>query len=184
MFSSGVVALAGSRALPLGGASVVGYVVQSLRSSGCSLVVGCCTGADEVVLRTVPPASIQVMCAFGPGGRGSCQRSAVSAIDNHFQSYGSVTWWAGGGPLVPLRVRLARRTKAVVSAATAGLVVFPTSPSARGSWLAARLAVGRGLPVVVFPLFFSPSLLPPLGNGKWVRAGSGMWSLGWRWMPC
>lgn len=184
MFSSGVVALAGSRALPPGGDSVVGDVVQSLQSSGCCLVVGCCTGADEVALRTSLPASVHVMCAFGPGGLGSCRWSAVDAIDFHYQFNGSISWWSGGGPLVPLRARLARRTQAVVSAASSGLVVFPSSPSARGSWLATRLAVSRCLPIVVFPMGFPPSQLPSLGTGSWVPvSGPGMWSLAWKWKP-
>jgi predicted Rossmann fold nucleotide-binding protein DprA/Smf involved in DNA uptake len=183
MFSSGIVALAGSRALPSGGASVVSNVVQSLQSSGCSLVCGCCVGVDEIVIRVASPSALRVMAAFGPGGHGSCFLSAVNAIDNHYQLDGLVSWWSGGGPGVPLRVRLARRTLAVVSAASAGLVVFPSSPTSRGSWLAARLAVGRALPVVAFPLGFSSAELPYLGSGQWLPVyGSGVWALAWQWV--
>lgn len=92
----------------------------------------------------------------------------------------AVRWWAGGGPSVPLRARLAARTRAVVAAATAGLLLFPSSPVSRGSWLAARCALTRGLPVVVVPLGFAPSLLPSLGAGRW--APCSLVPGGWRWV--
>jgi hypothetical protein len=79
--------------------------------------------------------------------------------------------WLAGGPLsLPLRARLARRTAAVVAAASAGLVAFPAAPDAHGTWLAARLALARGLPVVAVPLGFPVSALPSLGAGVWVPA--------------
>ncbi|WP_291338475.1 hypothetical protein, partial [Albidovulum sp.] len=48
------------------------------------------------------------------------------------------------------------------------------------SWLAARLALARGLPVVAFPLGFAPAQLPVLGPGAWQPAP---WRGGWRWAP-
>jgi len=67
----------------------------------------------------------------------------------------------------------------------AGLVAFVSSPSSRGSFLSVRAAVAAGLLVVVFPVGFSPSLLPSLpGGGRWVpAASSGVWASGWRWVP-
>ena len=175
-------ALAGSRQLPAGRAALVARVAGALVRSGSSLVVGCATGADEAVLSSVPPALVRCLAAFGPGGAGACPVSAVAQVAAHAASGGQVQWWAGGPASVPLPARLARRTRAVVGAASSGLVVFASSPSSRGSMLAARLAVARGLPVVVFPLGFTGSQLPALGAGQWVpcRQG-GVWAAAWQW---
>jgi hypothetical protein len=184
MFNGGVVAVAGSRALPAGGAALVAEAARVLAASGCSLVVGCCRGADAAVLSAVPASCVRVLCAFGPAGQGAGSASAVGPVLAFAASGGAVAWWAGGGLSVPLFARLARRTRAVVSSASSGLVLFPSSPESRGSWLAAELAVARGLPVVVVPLGFSPSLLPALGAGGWVRANaSGVFGGAWCWAP-
>jgi predicted Rossmann fold nucleotide-binding protein DprA/Smf involved in DNA uptake len=182
VFAGGVVALAGSRSLPAGGARLVSSVVGDLVASGCQLVCGCATGADAAVISSAPVSALRVFAAFGPDGSGSAGSvSAVSVVRQFARRGGWVGWWSGGQRGL-LRVRLAARTRAVVSAADAGLVVFPASPSARGSWLAARLAVGRGLPVVAFPLGFLPSALPSLGAGRWVAVGApGVWASAWRW---
>jgi len=58
-----------------------------------------------------------------------------------------------------------------VSAATAGLVVFPASPSARGSWLAARLAGWPG----------SAYYDVPPGLSALCFAVPGVWALGCLW---
>jgi predicted Rossmann fold nucleotide-binding protein DprA/Smf involved in DNA uptake len=177
-----VVAVAGSRLLPPGGAQRVAGVARSLVAAGASLVVGCAVGADAAVVAAVPLASLQVLAAFGPGGAGAWAGSAVSAVRAFAASGGSVSWWAGGGPAVPLRARLAARTRAVVAKASAGLVVFFASLASRGSVLAAQLAAARGLPVVAFPLGFAPVQLPLLGCGSWVSAGgSGVWAGAWVW---
>jgi len=183
MFRGGCVAVAGSRSLPSGGARLVSAVVSELVASGCALVCGCATGADAAVISSAPVAALRVFAAFGPDGAGSAGSvSAVSVVRQFARSGGWVGWWSGGQRGL-LRVRLAARTRAVVSAATAGLVVFPASPSARGSWLAARLAVARGLPIMTFPLGFRPSALPSLGSGRWVACGvPGVWASAWRWL--
>jgi predicted Rossmann fold nucleotide-binding protein DprA/Smf involved in DNA uptake len=181
--SGGVVAVAGSRSLPPGGAPLVASVARSLVAAGASLVVGCAVGADAAVVAAVPPAALQVLAAFGPGGAGAWAGSAVSAVRVFAASGGSVSWWAGGGPAVPLRARLATRTRAVVAEASAGLVVFFASPASRGSVLAAQLAAARGLPVVAFLLGFAPVQLPLLGCGSWVpTGGSGGWAGAWVWV--
>jgi hypothetical protein len=184
MFTGGVVAVAGSRSLPAGDAALVAEAARVLAGSGCSLVVGCCRGADAAVLSAMPASRVRVLCAFGPAGQGAGSASAVGPVLAFAASGGAVAWWAGGGPSVPLFARLARRTRAVASCASSGLVLFPSSPESRGSWLAAELAVARGLPVVVVPLGFAPSLLPSLGAGGWVRANaSGVFGGAWRWVP-
>jgi len=83
-----------------------------------------------------------------------------------------VQWWAGGPASVPLRVRLANRTRAIIASTDSGLVVFFSSPNSRGSLLACRCAVKKGLPVLAFPVGFSGSELPDLGAGSWVSFGS------------
>lgn len=185
MFDDGVVAVAGSRSLPVGGLALVGSVSRSLVASGCSLVVGCASGADSACFSSVPVQSVRVLAAFGPGGAGAAGRvSAVSQLSAFVRGGGGVSWWAGGGASVPVRRRLAARSRAVVSAASSGLVVFFSSPSSRGSALAARFAVSRGLPVVAFAVGFPPSRLPSLGAGAWSSVGgAGPWAGAWRWVP-
>lgn len=178
---SGPVAVAGSRSLPQAGQVQVQQVCRALVAAGRQLVVGCCQGADQVALQSVPVGSVQLFAAFGPGGSGAGPASAVPVVSRFAGAGGVVTWWAGGGPHNCLSVRLVRRTRAVVSAAGAGLVVFFASPSSRGSLLAARFAVARGLPVLAVPVGFPPSALPSLGAGSWSAVGGGV-SLH-QWVP-
>jgi hypothetical protein len=170
-----VVAVAGSRTLPTAGAALVVRVASDLAAGGASLAVGCCSGADAALLSavpgSVPPSLVHCFAAFGPGGEGAGQFSAVAAVQVFAASGGSVCWWAGGSASVPLRSRLAGRTRAVVGAADAGLVAFFGSPNSRGSLFACRLAVARGLPVLAFPVGFPPADLPLLGAGSWVPFG-------------
>lgn len=184
VFPPGVVALAGSRSLPASALPLVRAVVSSLLAGGCSLAVGCCVGADQRALGSCAPGQVRVLAAFGPAGQGACAWSAVSAVLAHASAGGLVSWWAGGGPRVPLRRRLAARSAAVARAATVGAVVFLASPHSRGSLIVAQGVARRGLPVVAFPLGFPASALPRLGVcGAWVPAGSGGWVEGWRWVP-
>ena len=93
-------------------------------------------------------------------------------------------WWAGGPASVPLPARLAARTRAVVGAASSGLVAFLASPGSRGTVLACRLAAERGLQVVAFPLGFHGQQLSALGGGRWVPCErAGVWAAAWRWEP-
>lgn len=175
----GVVALAGSRRLPAGAGAMVSGVACALAAAGFVVACGCCVGADAAVLSAVPPEALRVFAAFGPPPcAGFCGLSAVSAVSAAACAGAAVSWWAGGGASVPLRARLAARTGAVVSAASAGAVVFLADPPqpGSGSWLAARLAAGRSLPVVAVPLGFSGSVLPLLApGGCWRSLGSGAW---------
>ena len=184
MFSGGVVAVVGSRSVPAAGAAVVARVARGLVGSGCSLSVGCCVGVDAAALSAVPVPALRVFAAFGPGGVGACRWSAVGLVGAFAARGGSVSWWAGGGPGVPLAARLVSRSRAVVAAASSGVVAFFASPASRGSASACRFAAGRGLPVLAFPLGFAGAALPALGAGAWVPAGgAGVWSGAWRWVP-
>jgi hypothetical protein len=202
-FSAGVVAVAGSRRLPPEASAVVSAVADELVAGGCSIVCGCCAGADAAVLAALAGAGgcaagapLRVLAAFGPvsppwpaahytAPGASRDHSAVAAVAEALLAGVPVTWWAGGGPSVPLRARLTRRTRAVVAEASA-LVVFPASPAVvgSGSWLAASAAADRGLPVIAFPLGFPPAELPELGAGVWMPVGlGGVWIGAWRWAP-
>jgi hypothetical protein len=159
----------------------VAQVAGLLVARGHSLVTGCATGADRAAVSAalagrVPLASLQVLAAFGPQGEGSCPVSATSTVQAFAARGGAVCWWAGGGPGVPLRGRLAKRAAQVVAAAEGGLVAFQPG---RGSWRACRLAAARGLPVVVFS-----QALESLGAGEWVPCpGGGVWAAAWQWQP-
>jgi hypothetical protein len=171
-----VVAVAGSRVLPASGAALVVRVASDLAAGGASLAVGCCSGADAALLSavpgSVPPSLVRCFAAFGPCGEDAGPFSAVAAVQAFAATGGSVSWWAGGPASVPLRSRLAGRTRAVVGAADAGLVAFFASPSSRGSLFACRFALSRGLPVVAFPVGFPAAELPLLSAGSWVPCGA------------
>lgn len=177
MFSlPGVVAVAGSRGLSAAGSALLVRVVSDLAAGGAKFVVGCCSGADAALLAAVPgavpPSLVRCLVAFGPGGVDSGSSSAVAQVSAFAGFGGSVQWWAGGSISVPLRARLAARTRAVVHSANAGLVVLFASPHSRGSLLACRYALARGLPVLAFPVGFGAAQLPVLGAGCWVSCGA------------
>lgn len=178
----GVIAVAGSRVLPAAGSELVARVASDLAAGGASFIVGCCCGADAALLSSapgsLPPSLVRCLAAFGPGGIGAGPFSAVAQVAKFASVGGSVQWWAGGPGSTPLWVRLADRTRAVVGLANAGLVVFFASPKSRGSLLACRCALQRGLPVLAYPVGFSASDLPVLGSGSWVQAGV---SVGYFW---
>jgi hypothetical protein len=154
-------------------------------SSGRALAVGCSLGADALgaasawASRSALPA-VSVFAAFGPSGVG---RGAWSSPLASVSRWGAcVSWWAGGGPGLPLAARLASRTAAAVAFVASagpgsGVVLFAPSLSG-GSLLAARAALGASLPLVVF----GPCPAPLLG-GSWARAGAGVWAAAWRWVP-
>lgn len=180
------VLLAGSRVVPSG---LRPWLTGWLPSVGSPLLVGCCVGFDAAVLSAVstgaiPVSSVSCFAAFGSRGAGSCSLSASSAVFDFALLGGTVQWWAGGGSPVPLRARLARRSAALVEAASS-VVVFAGSsfPSCTGgSYLVASTAAARRLPVVVFPLGFCSSLLPSLGGlgGSWQ---TGTWDGSFSWLP-
>ncbi|MGD1045105.1 MAG: hypothetical protein ABR936_07235 [Bacteroidota bacterium] len=175
MFSSfSSVGFCGSRSLPASAQPLVASVVSSVLSgSSARLVVGCSVGADALVLSSVPSASlsrVSVFAAFGFSGRGACSLSAVPLVAAAGRGGAFVNWWSGGRLSVPLRLRLAKRSLALVQFLArrhSALVCFLASPKSRGSLLACRLAARFGVTVFVFCVGFSPSRLPRLGRGSW-----------------
>ncbi len=175
MFSSfSSVGFCGSRSLPASAQPLVSSVVSSVLSgSSARLVVGCSVGADALVLSSVPATSlsrVSVFAAFGFSGRGACSLSAVPLVAAAGRGGAFVNWWSGGRLSVPLRLRLAKRSLALVQFLArrhSALVCFLASPKSRGSLLACRLAARFGVTVFVFCAGFSPSRLSRLGRGSW-----------------
>lgn len=173
-----VFAVAGGRSLSSQFAPLVSSVCSSLVASGASLSVGCAVGCDSLVLSAAvsgafPVSAVRCFAAFSASGRGVLGTSAWSAVSSFAAAGGSVAWASPGLLSLPVPARLASRTSLVVSAASAGCVVFFSAPSSRGSALAASLAVSRGLPVFAFACgFFEDECFPSLGAGCWSSAAS------------
>jgi hypothetical protein len=227
----GLVGFCGSRDLPASAADaalvagVVGSVLAGVPrrrvAVGCAVggdAVGCAVGGDALIVSSAlalgASSRLCVFAAFGPvsppwpaarvfAPGASSSVSSVSGVAGALASGASVSWWAGGGPAVPLAGRLASRSSALVSAVAAsgagrGFVGFVSSPcpaglgpssspsacfsgSGSGSWASLALAAGLGLPVVVFPVGLPASALPAWA-GSWV-ALAGAWSGGFRFVP-
>ena len=162
------VAFVGSRSL-LGSTCVqVSRLAASVVRSGSQVVVGCAAGADRAALlgaSSVSISAVSVFAAFGIGGRGACGVSAVSDVYEFAYQGGSVSWWSGGGPAVPLKVRLAVRAQKVVSGSSFVVAFFGGSNSV-GTLRACQFAVSLGLPVFAFS---EGVFLPSLGGGSWLE---------------
>lgn len=172
-------AIGGARRLSQAEQRAAAIAARLLLAAGAELVVGCCRGADEAVLRAAVAASaaerVRVLCAFGElpapprpaaAAPGTCAHSAVCAVALAAAAGARVQPWAGGGAGVPLAARLSRRTRAVAAAATAGALVLLRRDSA-GSLLLARAVAERGLPVLVLPVGPPWQMRPDLGSGGW-----------------
>lgn len=159
----------GSRNLAQSG--LLWAVCQQAIATGYQVHVGCCVGADAQVIQACPSA--QVFAAFGPGGVGAWACSAVAQVAAH---PGQVSWWAGGGPALPLVARLKRRSLAAL-AGCAAAVFFQPSP---GSLAVAAVAAAKGLPVFAFSAS-APASLGPC-SGCW-QPGSFAGFSCWVWQP-
>ncbi len=165
------------------------FLSSSSRSLLLVFAVGGASGSAGVPPSLAPAA----LSGFWAGSAVSavCAAASLARSPGHgCVAPVAVSWWAGGGPAVPLRSRLAARSAACVAAAAAGsvcgsgFVAFVAAGSRSvGTWRSVRLAAAAGLPVVVFPVGGAvplPSLAP---GGSWVVAGGGVWRLGWSWRP-
>jgi hypothetical protein len=195
----------GSRALAPASLAALGLAVAALPASA-SVVVGCAAGADQAALSAVVAAGgaprLSVFAAFGPvsppwpaahySAPGAWSGSAVAAVAAALSAGASVTWWAGGGPSVPLAGRLAARSVACVRAVAAaggvwcsfparpvpvGLVPAPSasrcfSGSGNGSWASLAFGLGLALPCLVF----LPPDVPAPAGWPLVALGGGWWS--------
>jgi len=174
------VAFVGSRGLSPTFSKLVEAVLKSVIDSDRVISVGCCTGLDAFVLGAAPPEKVYCFSAFGEDEQGACCYSATAHVNQFYDQGGIVKYWAGGKG--QLKHRLANRTKAVIYSASVSTVIFFGSPSSKGSALACRLSISRGLRVYAFACGFPGEQLPALKNGKWKRVGgSGIWSSAWCW---
>ncbi len=137
----------GSRSLS--SSPIIGQVVGAVLASGSLAHVGCSAGADALVIGAVRSSSfsqVQVFSAFSATGAGAWSGSAVSVVQSFALAGGSVSWLAGGGLAVPLRVRLIKRSLAGLAGCSSAVFFAPGS----GSLAVAGHAVAQGVPVYVF----------------------------------
>lgn len=172
MFTS--LALGGSRSL--NHCPLVGAVVQSAISAGASLSVGCCVGADALVIQAalgISPRALRLFAQFSQSGQGALSISAVGPVQAAVSAGAPVQWLAGGALSVPVQARLIQRSQAVVQSAQA-LALF--APGA-GSLAVAAFAVSVGRPVFVFA-----PCAPSLAGGAFV-AGHLFGHSCWQFVP-
>ena len=201
-----LVGFCGSRDLPTHQRKLVASVVYAVTQAERGIAVGCAQGADAMALRecftptwALRAPMVRVFAAFGSDGQGeekcsatplvqkiSCLPMAMAGGNGGLRVV--VNWWAGGDSSVDLITRLKARSDAMVSAVAAsgegqGLVAFVTAGPMQspGAWRTIRQAYEQGIPVVVFNCGCTLRSFPPLGEGHWTIAGSGIWNRGWRW---
>jgi len=210
-----LIGFCGSRSLSAAWRPLVRVVVFSaMTQDGCSLLAGAAPGADRFVLsaavelarRSGSPPGLRVFACGGrrggfpgPGSRAFAFGALpppwlVAAVDVG----ASVRWWAGGPPSVPIRGRLAGRSRALVRALAAqpgaalvgfvgrpcpvGLLPAPRwSSSGSGTWSSLALAAALGVAVFVFWCSPGPVALPS-AFGSWalceqVGPFAGSWAL-------
>ena len=164
----------GSRSLPaIPFFPLVQAVVSSWLSAGGQVSVGCAAGADQLVISSVLSAGwASVLSVFAVGassGAGFWSGSApLSLLVSAAAAGASVRWLAGGGPQVPFRARLLKRSLAALAGCSTA-VFFLASPSSPGSLRVAAAAAQQGLRVFAFSCGFTCAPLPLAGcAGAWV----------------
>ena len=153
--SAPVVGISGSRAPSPASAFVCRWAVGQL-APGASVVTGCARGIDGVARLAVPSARVVRASAFG-AGRGALAARSVAVVRAVAAGGPSALWLAfPSGPCPP------------------GLV--PTRSSSAcfsghgsGTWASAALAVGLGVPALVF-LPSGVAAPPASGAGAWLLA--------------
>ena len=84
--------------------------VQAALERQSGLVVGCCTGADEQVIRAAMMLGathrLTILAAFGPQGEGAFELSAVDTVLKATALGADVRFFAGGPVEQPLDARL------------------------------------------------------------------------------
>jgi hypothetical protein len=184
----------GSRSLPESARPLVSSVVNAICSDpppNLQLAVGFSTGADALVISSIPHhmlSRLTIFAAFGQGGKGSCSYSAVSLVNAAALAGTEVKWWAGGLPSVSLKQRLALRSVALAghlarNASSSGgsaqhppsaLICFLSSPNSPGSLITCRRAAQLGVSIYAFCVGFCPTRLPLLNNyGHWIAVKFG-----------
>jgi hypothetical protein len=177
LFMSALVGFCGSRSLPSAFSPLVSSCVSAVVAAGRGVAVGCASGADRFALSAARAAGASVSLfsasSFGVGRSAFARRSAafVSAVSASGVGCGLVAFVSSACPS-------ALAPSSVASRCFAGF--------GSGSWASVAFAVGRGVPVVVFPCVsagVSPLSVLPAWSGSWVCAGSGVWASGFRFVP-
>jgi len=181
----------GSRSLPASFAPLVSRVVGAVLAGPQSVSVGCAAGADALALSAalaaLPGSSafarLALFCVGSASGSGFWSGSAPWSLLSAAAARCRVFWFAGGGPEVPFRARLLRRSLAALAGCSSA-VFFLSSPSSSGSLSVAAAAVRAGQPVFVFSCGFSgpPAPLSSVPAGSWSPSAF----LGfpcWSWVP-
>jgi len=185
--SGTVVLFGGSRSLAASWSPSVAAAVGAAVAAGWRVAVGCSAGADAAVLSACPVSALAgVFAAFGPGGSGAASCSSVAGVLAAATAGAPVAWWAGGGPAVPLRARLSRRSLAALRICSAAVFFQPGA----GSLAVAGAAVAAGVPVWAVGLAGSAAPGAPRGcAGAW-RGASLPWPVScclrwavWAWSP-
>jgi hypothetical protein len=178
----------GSRSLSFQFSPLVSAVARAAVSAGCCVRVGCASGADAATVSALHPcpSSLSVFAVGGSTGIGF--PSSPHYVQQGFpfstgfrlaslaaQFGAQVTWWAGGGPRVPIRARLAIRSRRAAAGCPSS-VFFLSSPGSRGSLLAASVVAGAGGSVFAFCCGFSGPPAPlPGQSGAWFPVSPVSW---------
>ena len=146
---------------------LVASVVQSVLAAGHSVHVGCCVGADALVIQSAlvcfVRSSLVVFAVSHPSGKGAFSLS--SSMPGFAQKAGAVVHWQAGGSLsVPLRGRLISRSLAALAGCSAAVFFSPGS----GSLAVASHAVSQSIPVFAFQEQ-APAPVPGCA-GQWVQS--------------
>jgi len=159
-----LVGFGGSRSLGSAWAGLVGRVVVAVARVGRGVAVCSGAGASAFVRRACRSAVVFSPSFSGRGALPAWASACVKACASAGPGSAWVAFVAGPCP--------------------AGIVPACSWRSGRpasGSWSEVALAVGLGLPVVVFWCAPGPAVLPSRG-GSWVPTGRGVWVQGWRFV--
>lgn len=163
--AAALVGFGGSRSLGSSWAGVVGRVVLAVARAGRGVAV--CSGAGaSAFVRSACSSAVVFSPSFA--GRGALPARASACVRACASAGPGSAWVAFVSGLCPAGVVPARSWR--------------SGRPASGSWSEVALAVGLGLPVVVFWCAPGPAVLPSWG-GSWVPAGRGVWASGWRFAP-
>jgi len=152
-------AFCGSRSLPARCGDVAFAVVTSL-PAGASVATGCASGADAMIRRACPAATVFSVASgeFGVGRAAFARRSAAMV-----QSIPLGGWVVG----------------LVSGACPVGVIPaksWRSGDSISGSWSSIALAVGRGLSVGILWCDEGDPILPVWPGGAWARVDFAPWS--------
>ena len=159
-----LVGFGGSRSLSPAWAGLVGRVVVAVARAGRGVAVCSGAGASALVRQ-----AWQAALVFSPSfaGRGALPARASACVRACAAAGPGSAWVAFVSGPCPTGVMPAR--------------AWRSGRPASGSWSEVALAVGLGLPVVVFWCAPGSAVLPSWG-GAWAPAGRGVWAAGWRFV--